>query len=656
MYFVGGGGTPAGPGTPGQPSAVARAAAQPGAGGLASAETLLAGGNVEEALAAFKDAGDSDEAKAGRGQARWMVAVRKAAAENKKLTPADPDLTAAAADLQAVVAAAAASAAPADQKRGARAALNLGLIREVAGKPDDAVAVYDDAARKFPAFKAWFDSARQRVQVMKKNADGTVPAEFSRLPADDADRLATVSLVLLDFPAVQQVPEDEPGFHFWRAINYAANWQAKDAFPNAVKAINEAKAKHDARRRQLVGMGLNPVSDPREQMFLRACDELRFYWQFKGQIYADPVGMRMAREERKGTAAILTDLFKAKKEYEAAAPKLRDAEAAVAAAKKAGEELEAVKAKAAADLAAAQKEAEAQTATARQAAADNAKAATKAQADLTDANKRLAAAEAALDPVIAKLKAAKLIPEGATRAQAVAALPEAARKAALVSGGTGEAAELAKQLADAQRRVADAEGKLKAARDAEEAARADLERKVKEATAAADRRAADLAAEAKAAGERAAAAARAEMASKLEEASLARQQAEAKLAAQAERFRSELAAARAGATGPVTDVDRAAADRAADEYTAGVSLFFGGRYADAERRLAAAAAADPADARTWYFLGLSKWAVGRTQEAAADFRKGADLEARARPGRAEVGAALERVQGPARRAVDAYRP
>jgi hypothetical protein len=89
-------------------------------------------------------------------------------------------------------------------------------------------------------------------------------------------------------------------------------------------------------------------------------------------------------------------------------------------------------------------------------------------------------------------------------------------------------------------------------------------------------------------------------------------------------------------------------------YGSGLEAYFAGNAGAAEPAFAAATVADPTDARYWYFLGLSKLAQGKS--AAADFRKGAELESRGLPGRRTIGADLERVQGSARAAIDAVRP
>jgi len=74
------------------------------------------------------------------------------------------------------------------------------------------------------------------------------------------------------------------------------------------------------------------------------------------------------------------------------------------------------------------------------------------------------------------------------------------------------------------------------------------------------------------------------------------------------------------------------------------------------RELLAAVEADDQDARYFYFLGLARWALDNRADAKADFEDGARLERANRPGRKAVSTALERVQGPARQAVNGVRP
>jgi hypothetical protein len=92
----------------------------------------------------------------------------------------------------------------------------------------------------------------------------------------------------------------------------------------------------------------------------------------------------------------------------------------------------------------------------------------------------------------------------------------------------------------------------------------------------------------------------------------------------------------------------------AAKYADGLRAFFAGRYADAESAFTAAVRADREDARYYYFLGLSRLALAKRAEA--DFEAGARLERENRPRGGAINAALERIQGPARQALNQFRP
>ena len=85
---------------------------------------------------------------------------------------------------------------------------------------------------------------------------------------------------------------------------------------------------------------------------------------------------------------------------------------------------------------------------------------------------------------------------------------------------------------------------------------------------------------------------------------------------------------------------------------AGLDAYEAGRFADAERRLAAAGERG-ADARAWYFLGFAQYRQGRDPQAA--FRRGAELERQGRPNRREVHQLLEGVGRDLRAALAAAR-
>jgi hypothetical protein len=90
-------------------------------------------------------------------------------------------------------------------------------------------------------------------------------------------------------------------------------------------------------------------------------------------------------------------------------------------------------------------------------------------------------------------------------------------------------------------------------------------------------------------------------------------------------------------------------------YAAGLNSYFDRDYPAAERSFLAAVESSGQDARYFYFLGLSRLALGNRRAALEDFSTGAQLEAANKPSLATVSAALERVQGPMRQFVNDVR-
>jgi hypothetical protein len=90
-------------------------------------------------------------------------------------------------------------------------------------------------------------------------------------------------------------------------------------------------------------------------------------------------------------------------------------------------------------------------------------------------------------------------------------------------------------------------------------------------------------------------------------------------------------------------------------YGEGVHAYFAGDYRLAQERLSAAVDAGTQDPRVFYFRGLADRMLGRPQEAAADFQRGARLETQDRSRNFNVAQALERVQGEARMQLETYR-
>lgn len=91
-------------------------------------------------------------------------------------------------------------------------------------------------------------------------------------------------------------------------------------------------------------------------------------------------------------------------------------------------------------------------------------------------------------------------------------------------------------------------------------------------------------------------------------------------------------------------------------YISALSFYTAHKYADAERKFTTAIKYNNLDARYFYYLGLTRLALDKPEDAKADFEQGAQLERNDSPGRPNVNAALERVQGPVRRTLDHFRP
>lgn len=131
---------------------------------------------------------------------------------------------------------------------------------------------------------------------------------------------------------------------------------------------------------------------------------------------------------------------------------------------------------------------------------------------------------------------------------------------------------------------------------------------------------------------------------------------EQKLAEQAALFAARMSEAKSGATVQVTSAESAAAEKASRSYASGLSAFEAGRLIDAEALFNTAATSNSGDARYWYFLGLSQHSQGKSKEAEAAFRKGAELESRGKPTSRLVSEAFERLPLSLRGVVKVFRP
>ena len=578
---------------------------------LADARLMLGGGEPEAALPALDAAGDSVavDVLADRAKARWLSRVRELARDNAPANAGDAQLKQAGAEFERV-AKESDPATDAGRRAAVEATLYLGLTREVAGDPAGAAEVYAAAATRFPAERAVFDAAIARLK-----ATGKLKSAAPRAALGLADAVAVV-VALIEPPADAKAgPGAEAGFAFWRAAQSAAEGD----YAAAITAIGEARAAHEARRLKLAGRGLNPLSDPLEQIFTKACDDLREFYALKRDTYQHPgAGPLFAKL---GPAAGLDKLVadaKAKPPAAAAKPepsaREKELEAQVA-------RLEADSKASAARLEAKIKEAAAREGDARAEAEATAK---RAQDEAQQARAALAKFQAAMPKANPAAP-----PANAVKPEQLAAEAEAKRLQGLVTQSEARAkgAEVAAREAGAKAKAIEARfAELEVARAAEVAGA----RKVAEEQVAQ---------------------------SKAEAARLAKLLAE-------ERAKPPMVAAApppatpanppGAPTSPAPALRPMEAEYARSLHQRGVDLYFAGRPSDALALLADATRLDGQDALQWYFLGLAQSATGFDPRGA--FQKGAELERQGRPGRKAVNAALERVQGAARQQLGQYRP
>ncbi|MBA4063832.1 MAG: hypothetical protein C0501_08995 [Isosphaera sp.] len=238
---------------------------------------------------------DTDpEVRAAVGEAELFAVVQAGKPDAAGLKAAREKLQAVAAD------------AKADVRMAVKAAVQVGVAHELAGDRDAARKAYEDARARFPAYAATFDAALDRLAATAPAAAPPPPPEGAarRLaPADAHQLLLAVTLLQPDPKA--GADEVEAGVHFWKAVNLAAG----EKFAEAAAEIVKAKAAHLKQAKANPGRGLNPLSDPLEQIFARSCDDLKAYWELRAAIYGSkPVADLFKKDGAdKAVAALAAD-------------------------------------------------------------------------------------------------------------------------------------------------------------------------------------------------------------------------------------------------------------------------------------------------------------------------------------------------------------
>lgn len=272
---------------------------------LAEVHAAIHSGEPAKALKALDAARASNpdqfgpEARAALGQARLFARVQSLARDNSaKIAADDAELKQARADLQAVLDDPNVLKAPGGELATAKATLHLGLAYELANEQDRARTIYEEGLKKLPHYSGAFQAALDRLA-----ATASTSSEHSlRLDPADLQQLLFAVMILEGEEGV-----DEAGIYFWKAVNLAN--QSK--YGEAVEEIKKAKAVHLKQARLNAGRGLNPLSDPLEQIFPRSCDDLKSYWELRAAIYSNKTVAEAIKKD--GVEKTLNELAAAKK-------------------------------------------------------------------------------------------------------------------------------------------------------------------------------------------------------------------------------------------------------------------------------------------------------------------------------------------------------
>jgi hypothetical protein len=153
----------------------------------------------------------------------------------------------------------------------------LGLLDELAMNEAEARAKYEKGLKDYqndPRQARIFQAALHRLDA--RPAQSGNKAARVGFPSDDfPEPVAVLLLITLEADA-SPADADEAGFKFWEA---AAKAKAGD-YTTALDSLRDARQLHEKRRLQSNSFtGINPTSDPLEEIFVRCCEQLEAYWQ-----------------------------------------------------------------------------------------------------------------------------------------------------------------------------------------------------------------------------------------------------------------------------------------------------------------------------------------------------------------------------------------
>lgn len=571
------------------------------------------------------------------------------------------------------------------------AALWLGLIQESCGRTKEALQIYNDAAGRYPDRKELFNAALNRLESRPPSGSASL-----KRPADPQLGMALFAILLQAGPGVDPslIPE-EAGFKFWEAMKLASDHD----YPAAKTALKQARAAHDARRFLLAKRGMNPLSDPLEDIFLRSCDELNAYFDVREQLHTSGYNLVANKTANKAVSKVLSEFRRANDDAKAARAAMTVVRDQVQRAGLDANDIPtSVRTMAQNSIGLANARREAREARDKVAKLEEELQVARAAAPVT-ADPKMAEQVKALEAALTQAKGERSRLEskvGELEKQLAAGNPDQGKRVqnleTQLAAANRQMGQLREQIKQLESRPAPGGDPMLAARmkslqsELEKATelKGELETKLKELE---QRPTADALVsvererdEARRQAERA----RADKA-KFEQ---QQQDLQAKLTAVTQQaalfgqFVSGVAEKLQAAPGAKPDellgaldqalaaMPPAASDapapqlppvpasvvRAADrDFSDGLSAFQGGRFAEAEAAFRRAIGVNPRDARYHYYLGLALSNQGRDAEAAAELRAGRELERQALPGPSVIDGMLERIQGPARAAFDRAR-
>src|SRR5262249_47727286 len=108
------------------------------------------------------------------------------------------------------------------------------------------------------------------------------------------------------------------GFKFWEAVKAARGQNYADA----LKALDAARTLHDKLRFAQLRRAQNPVSDPTEEIFLRACDELKTYWAVQEKLKSSGYLTAQQKDPAKAVDAVMKSATDSANAYKALGDKM----------------------------------------------------------------------------------------------------------------------------------------------------------------------------------------------------------------------------------------------------------------------------------------------------------------------------------------------